>query len=112
MKPARPFLETVDEKTKRPGQTGAFCSLHKLFGSRANYAAASQHRGALFGVLRVHSKILPSHCRLRHGVDRLKNARHDLVRIAFGIRPAIFQIALVTVLDEVDWHANGSATVG
>jgi hypothetical protein len=35
----------------------------------------------------------------------------DLVRVALGGRAAIFQIALVTVLDEVDGHADGGAAV-
>ena len=38
--------------------------------------------------------------------------RDDLVGIAFGVRAAILQIALVTVLDEVDGHPDGSATIG
>src|SRR5579871_2832506 len=47
----------------------------------------------------------------RDAVDRLQDARDDLVRVAFGVRAAIFQIARVTVLDEVNRHSYGSATI-
>src|ERR1019366_5588436 len=49
---------------------------------------------------------------LRDAVDRLQNARDDLVGIAFRVRAAIFQIAPVTVLDEVNRHPDGSAPIG
>ena len=49
---------------------------------------------------------------LRNAIDGLQNARDDLVRITFGVRAAIFQIAPVTVLDEVNGHPDGSATIG
>src|SRR6202041_3188347 len=48
---------------------------------------------------------------LWHGIDRLQNAGNDLIGIAFGVRTAIFQIALVTVLDEINRHADRSATI-
>jgi len=44
------------------------------------------------------------HGGLRDAIDRLQNARNDLVGITFGVRAAVFQIALVTVLDEVNRH--------
>jgi len=54
------------------------------------------------------------HCgnRLWHAVDRLENAGSNLVRVALRIRTAIFQVALVAVLDEIHGHADGSATIG
>src|SRR5208283_253736 len=45
-------------------------------------------------------------------IDRLKNARDDLVGIGFRVRAAIFQIAFVTVLDEVNRHPDRSAPIG
>src|SRR4029077_14557921 len=57
------------------------------------------------------STLCCGHSRLRHTVDRLQNARNDLIGVAFGVRAAIFQIALVTVLDELDGHADRSATI-
>src|SRR5579862_2452792 len=48
----------------------------------------------------------------RDAVDRLQNARDDLVGIAFGIRAAIFEIALVTLLDEMNRQADRGAAIG
>src|SRR5579872_1510143 len=47
----------------------------------------------------------------RNGMDRLQDAGDDLVRIGFGIRTPVFQVALITVLDEVNGQADGSAAI-
>src|SRR5260370_8641845 len=47
----------------------------------------------------------------RDAIDRLQNARDDLVGITFGVRAAIFQIALVPVLDKVNRHPDRSTTI-
>ena len=50
--------------------------------------------------------------RLRHRGDRLQNAAGDLVGIALRVRTAIFEVALVAVVDEAVRHADGSAAIG
>jgi hypothetical protein len=46
------------------------------------------------------------HLRFRDAINRLQNTGDDLVGITLGVRAAIFQIASVTVLDEVNRQAN------
>jgi hypothetical protein len=41
----------------------------------------------------------------------MPNAGNNLAGIAFGVRPEIFQIAFVTIPDEVDRHADRSAAI-
>src|SRR5215475_11874812 len=48
----------------------------------------------------------------RNRRDRLQDLRSDLVWVALGVRTAIFQIALVAVVDEGVRHADRGATVG
>ena len=48
----------------------------------------------------------------RHGRDRFEDLRGDLVRVALRIRPAIFEIAFVAVVDEAVRHADRRAAVG
>src|SRR4051812_37447273 len=43
--------------------------------------------------------------------DRLQDLRSDLVRVALRVRAAVFQIALVAVVDEGMRNANRSAAV-
>src|SRR3981189_1667216 len=69
---------------------------------------SSHNCGALSSLILGHT----GNTRLRDAIDRLQNARNDLVGITFGVRAAIFQIALVTVLDEVNRHPDRSATIG
>src|SRR6202049_3818022 len=52
-----------------------------------------------------------SNRRLRDAIDRLQNAGNDLVGITFGVRATIFQIAPVTVVDEVNRHPDRSPTI-
>src|SRR6185437_5845313 len=47
----------------------------------------------------------------RHFRDRLQDLRCDLVGVPHGVRAAIFQIALVAIVDEGVRHADRSATV-
>src|SRR5579859_3254780 len=44
--------------------------------------------------------------------DRLLDLLDDLVWIGLGVGTAIFEIALVPVLDEVDRHADRGAAIG
>src|SRR6202042_1757142 len=46
-----------------------------------------------------------------HTIDRLQNARDDLVRIGLGVRTAILEVALVAVLDEVHRQPDRSAAI-
>src|SRR3569623_1538145 len=48
----------------------------------------------------------------RHGRDRLQDLRSDLVWVALRVRTAVFQIALVAVVDEGVRHTDRRATVG
>lgn len=50
--------------------------------------------------------------RLLDRLDRLENPAGDQVRVGRGIWTAILEVTLVAVLDEVDRHADRSATVG
>src|ERR1700730_11733679 len=47
----------------------------------------------------------------RNRRDRLEDLRSDLVGVALRVRAAIFQIALVAVIDEAVGHADRSAAV-
>src|SRR5215831_4584411 len=47
----------------------------------------------------------------RHRRDRLQDLRGDLVWVALRVRTAIFQIALIAVVDERVRHADRSATI-
>src|ERR1700746_4178315 len=48
----------------------------------------------------------------RNGCDRLQDLRSDLVGVALRVRTAVFQIALVGVVDEGVRHADRGATIG
>ena len=47
----------------------------------------------------------------RHGGDRLEDLGSDLVGVALRVRAAVFQVALVAVVDEGMRHADGGAAV-
>src|SRR3954467_12092716 len=47
----------------------------------------------------------------RHCRDGLENPAPDLIRIARGIRPAIFRISLVAAVHEAVRHAHRRATI-
>src|SRR5882672_4708982 len=44
--------------------------------------------------------------------DRFEDLRSDLVGVALRVRAAVFQIALVAVVDEGMWNADRSAAIG
>src|SRR5579871_3103594 len=48
----------------------------------------------------------------RHLGDGLQDLRSDLVGVALRVRTAVFQIALVTVVDEAVGHTNRSPAIG
>src|SRR5258706_2897440 len=48
----------------------------------------------------------------RYRGDGLEDLRGDLVGVALRIRAAVFQVALVAVVDEAVRHADRGATVG
>src|SRR3954466_4457596 len=53
----------------------------------------------------------PTENLFRHCRDGLENPARDLVRIALGIRSAIFQISLVAAVHEAVRHAHRRATI-
>ena len=48
----------------------------------------------------------------RHFGDGFEDARADLVGIALGVGPAVFEVAFVVAFDKAVRHAYGSASVG
>src|ERR1700676_4671248 len=65
-------------------------------------------QGLAWPVVAQFSLRLWSGLRRRHRGDRLQNAAGDLVRVSGRVRTPLFEVAFVTVFDEINRHTDGS----
>src|SRR5579872_3209842 len=112
-----PFKASVDSTrtafSMPPSSLDRFAASHAPASKRNDPPRLLQWRIRQSALRPQRSRILRGGFRAgRHRGDRLQDLRGDLVGVALRIRAAIFEIALVAVVDEGVRHADRGAAIG